>query len=469
MPRLPLRKARAGNAPPHPRAKAAGEQEQPGPPPHDRRRMASLQGRAGAIAYGQRRASGKTAAPPSGGAGASVSERISREATASPLYLIQGRYSVRVMETRTEKHVPFQPVPLEIGDSIRHNCRVKTYPDGSRSVLVADRAIFREPGYELASDRLAAAERQRRAWQAEMERRDAAGFDVGELSGYANERHLDAEAQRKADSLARAQRRAKAAVRDLAASNDFRWFVTLTLSPEKINRYDVKEITRRLNHWLDNHVRRSGLAYVLVPERHKDGAIHFHGLFNDVVEAVDSGHRDSGGHAVYNLPEWDLGFTTAIELYGERRQAVAYVCKYIGKQMNADGTPGKVGGRWYYSGGKLQRPRMELFDVDPADFAEVEGFSFTVDALGATVTKFDMEGGEEDGRQNSGMAAEDGRRGASEALEVCKCGRDADGRPGEDMDIHGRNGIWQSRDNDACDAGGVRRLRRGHPPGSAGV
>ena len=64
---------------------------------------------------------------------------------------------------------------------------------------------------------------------------------------------------------------------------------TLTLDPARVNRYDVREVTRHLNHWLDNQVRRKGLAYVLVPERHKDGAIHFHGFFNDALEARDSG------------------------------------------------------------------------------------------------------------------------------------------------------------------------------------
>ena len=304
-----------------------------------------------------------------------------------------------------EKRTP-QTVRVEVADNIRHNCRIKTYPDGSKTVMLADRAIFREPGWELASDRQALQERQRRAWVAEMERRDAATMDVGELSGYANERHLDAEAERRADSLARAQRRAKTAVRDLAMCSGFRWFVTLTLSPEEIDRHDVAEITRRLNHWLDNHVRRNGLAYVLVPERHKDGAVHFHGLFNGAVLteqeaagraayagqgpaplppmlAVDSGHRDSGGHRIFNLPAWDLGFTTAVQLYGEQRQAVAYVCKYIGKQIGADGNPGKVGGRWYYSGGALRRPAVSYADMGPDVYEEMDGYSFSIDALGA--------------------------------------------------------------------------------------
>lgn len=87
----------------------------------------------------------------------------------------------------------------------------------------------------------------------------------------------------------RAMRRARAQVRDLALCTPFRWFVTLTLDRARVDRYDMKEITRHLNHWLDNQVRRRGLSYVLVPERHRDGAIHFHGFFNDALEAADSG------------------------------------------------------------------------------------------------------------------------------------------------------------------------------------
>ena len=65
--------------------------------------------------------------------------------------------------------------------------------------------------------------------------------------------------------------------------------VTLTLDQTQVDRYDMAAITRKLNAWLSNQVQRRGLIYVLVPERHKDGAIHFHGFFNDVLDRVDSG------------------------------------------------------------------------------------------------------------------------------------------------------------------------------------
>lgn len=176
-------------------------------------------------------------------------------------------------------------------------------------------------------------------------------------------------------NIERAMRRARSKVRQLALANEFEWFVTLTLSPEKIDRYDPAVVVRKMSQWCDNRVRRKGLKYILVPEHHQDGAIHFHGFFNGALEAVDSGRTDKNGNAVYNLPDWTLGFTRAVRLYGDYHAAVGYTCKYIGK-----GT-GKIGGRWYYSGGDLQQPEEreinlsyhELMELQTEEFMEQYG------------------------------------------------------------------------------------------------
>ena len=161
----------------------------------------------------------------------------------------------------------------------------------------------------------------------------------------------------KAEDQERSMRRARAKVRRLALSNDFRWFVTLTLDPQKIDRYDPATVVKKLGQWCSNHVKRNGLKYILVPERHKDGALHFHGFFNDALEAVASGHHAKSGQPIYNLPQWELGFTAAVEVYGEYSAAVADVCKYIGKQGD------KPAGRWYYSGGDLKEPEVTYADI----------------------------------------------------------------------------------------------------------
>lgn len=169
----------------------------------------------------------------------------------------------------------------------------------------------------------------------------------------------------KAENLTRAVNRARANVRRLALANEFAYFVTLTLDQRQVDRHDMAAITKKLNNWLSNQVRRRGLRYIIVPERHKDGAIHFHGFFNDALPVVDSGHKDDQGHPVYNLPSWTLGFTTAIRLYGDYPQAVAYVCKYIGKQGE------KPGGRWYYSGGDLVEPEVSYGDLSVDELHEL--------------------------------------------------------------------------------------------------
>lgn len=245
-----------------------------------------------------------------------------------------------------------------------HNARVKAYPDGSQQLLCCDLPIFHATGWEPSRDK------KRPPKAADMQKKPAQNKEDPKDQNQGN--------------LERTMRRARAQVRDLALCTPFRYFVTLTLDRAKVNRYDMAAITRKLNRWLDNQVRRKGLVYVLVPERHKDGAIHFHGFFNEALDVVDSGtitHKSlrkprkprnaaqrtqwlqDGGQVVYNLPGWTLGFTTAIQLHGDYRKAVSYVCKYIGK----DGT--KIGGRWYYSGGKLGRPQVDYLD---ADFRELE-------------------------------------------------------------------------------------------------
>lgn len=245
------------------------------------------------------------------------------------------------------------PIDLRSERSLRGNCHVKSYPDGCALVRVSDRRIFRAPGWTVAA------------------------FAAPPVPV---EKPVDkpVDAARKAASLDRAKRRAKAALSDLALCNDFSYFVTLTLNREKVDRYDVREITRRLNHWLDNHVRRYGLKYVLVAEKHKDGAVHFHGFFNDALPVTDSGHVDKAGHTVFNLPAWDLGFTTAIALYGDRKAAVAYCTKYITKAQE------KIGGRWYYSGGDLARPSVTVCDADFDALSRIEGaYLSEIPGLGA--------------------------------------------------------------------------------------
>lgn len=208
---------------------------------------------------------------------------------------------------------------------VLHNTKIVSYPDGSSRIVVASCSIFCEPGWEKISKK---------------------------------ETRPRVKKEQPGDTT-RARRRAKARLRDLARANNLSVFVTFTLDETKINRYDVAEITKKLNIWLDNRVRRKGLCYVLVPELHKDGAVHLHGLCNDVLERVDGGHKTRQGRPVYNLPDWTYGFTTAVCIPPEEyARTVSYITKYVTKSVD------KVGGRWFYSGGALVQPEVSLSDMD---------------------------------------------------------------------------------------------------------
>lgn len=236
---------------------------------------------------------------------------------------------------------------------IQGNGIVYAYPSGDFDILCASDMLFTEDGYEPA-------EGKRREGAAPAAR------EAGKKSEGAD--------------MLRSARRARSKLRRLALSNEFSHFVTLTLDPAKIDRCDPVSVQRALSTWLSNMVQRHGLKYVIVPEQHKDGAWHFHGLFAGRLDLVDSGTikrasggkprrpKDAaqraewlaeGGHVVYNLPQWSLGFSTAITLYGQYSQAVGYVCKYIGKQNGE-----RPLGRWYYSGGGLVSPQKTVCTLD---------------------------------------------------------------------------------------------------------
>lgn len=79
--------------------------------------------------------------------------------------------------------------------------------------------------------------------------------------------------------------RARTVVRELALCSDWEWFCTLTFDRRKVrSRWDLKGLVVVLMQWLQNMRKRyyPTLRYLLIPEQHKSGAWHFHGLFSGI-------------------------------------------------------------------------------------------------------------------------------------------------------------------------------------------
>lgn len=175
------------------------------------------------------------------------------------------------------------------------------------------------------------------------------------------------------DAYERGFSRAKRRVFELIAANpDLNMFCTFTV---QFGRDDYGAIIKRLGQWLDNRVRRKGLRYVLVPEYHDDErSIHFHGVFNESALALENSGLRHGRKVVYNLPEWALGFATAVRI-GAKNTEQVQCARHIADYMLKNNF-GRVGGRFYLHGGALAEPLREYLS---ADYDTSQGEEITVD------------------------------------------------------------------------------------------
>ena len=131
--------------------------------------------------------------------------------------------------------------------------------------------------------------------------------------------------------------RSKRTVIDYGMNNDWDFFVTITFDGNKVDRYNAPAVLRKLQNALKDFRRfyDCDFAYVLVPERHADGAIHFHGLFKigrtDLVER----HFDVQRRCVYYRIEFfyrRLGRFRMDKIATNATYVSAYITKYLTKE-----------------------------------------------------------------------------------------------------------------------------------------
>ncbi len=205
----------------------------------------------------------------------------------------------------------------------RWNVRVKTYPDGKQQYLVSEfpvkRPVFEK---EVVHD----------------------GSTVEKKEG-------------------ENQSRAIQVVYDLARGLKWDWFFTLTFSPEEVDRFDfdacaalVLKFTRSMRHY--------NCRYIIIPEQHKSGAWHFHGLAKGDLPtklAINSKTGkfvfDNKGRLVYNVTNFDVGFTTATKI-GSSDRTVSYLTKYLTKDKMSKVPKGR---KRYWASRKLPKPEVDTF------------------------------------------------------------------------------------------------------------
>lgn len=202
-----------------------------------------------------------------------------------------------------------------------YNVRVKTYPDGHRQYLWADKPI--------KFDRLE---------DEKPKKKKSSG------------KHVE---RGKKNTMKRAVQQ----VYDIARSNYFDWFVTLTFNPKQIDSFDYNECSKAIRLFT-KRLQRLGCQWLIVPEQHESGRYHFHGLVAGDLPLIPSGHKSYNqetGEAldIFNLANYEFGFTTATRIAHPEKTA-SYITKYLTKKITVP-----KGRKCYWASGSLARPDVD--------------------------------------------------------------------------------------------------------------
>lgn len=157
------------------------------------------------------------------------------------------------------------------------------------------------------------------------------------------------------DSTQKSIARSRAAIFDYVKCNHFDLFVTFTFDPDKIDRYNMAHCFSQMQKWLWSQQRKHDgeLRYIIVPEHHKDGAIHFHALMGGYKHQLKKTNvlGDKSRKRVYNMTQFTWGFTNVQKLDDDQQKTTAYICKYIGKEFD-----NVINRRRYWASKNLRKP-----------------------------------------------------------------------------------------------------------------
>lgn len=155
---------------------------------------------------------------------------------------------------------------------------------------------------------------------------------------------------------------------DIARSNDFNYFITLTYSSDKCDRYSFTDCSAKvrkfMNHFKSEHKSDCpNFKYLLVHEQHKDGAYHYHGLiYLEDTSTLKLADKQPKGckQTVYNWGRWRNGFSTVTEIQ-DADATRKYILKYISKNIDEDYQKGQ---RHFYYSQNCLKPEVESMVSD---------------------------------------------------------------------------------------------------------
>lgn len=162
--------------------------------------------------------------------------------------------------------------------------------------------------------------------------------------------------------------RARTAVREIALCNEWQLFGTFTLSPEKYDRFNLASFRSDFSQFFRDQRKKWGGAvrYLLIPEQHKDGAWHMHGLLSGLpVSALRQFSAEDEipekmrekirhGEQLFDWADYRRKFGwVSFSRIRDAEACASYVTKYISKDMGARSQ--ELGAHLYYASQGLKR------------------------------------------------------------------------------------------------------------------
>ena len=161
------------------------------------------------------------------------------------------------------------------------------------------------------------------------------------------------------DYLQKSINRTKTKISDYILCNNFTHFITFTFDPKNSkvkneeNRHDLIKMSKLLITWVNseqiNHFRRHGhrFGYLIVPERHKNNAWHFHAVFQGYKNEIEDFYSAKNKYLTVDeirsknkkpknqrgfLPRYNLG-RSEIAPIKDKTKMSNYIKKYITKDL----------------------------------------------------------------------------------------------------------------------------------------
>lgn len=165
--------------------------------------------------------------------------------------------------------------------------------------------------------------------------------------------------------------RARSRVRELASCNPWDYFATFTIDGNKQDRFDLALYSKRLGEWFGNFNRdyKAHIRYLVVPEQHKNGAYHAHGLLSGIPAGALT--VNEYGHIDWPRYRSRFGFIS-LDPVRDRLACASYITKYVSKDL--DSTHHEKGEHLFYASRGLEgRQRLGVLPVSSSARAEYEG------------------------------------------------------------------------------------------------